>query len=932
MNTEKLKLNHLTIENFKSFKNKSEFEFAPITLLIGQNNSGKSSVLQSVKLLADNFGKDGRNKVELKTFLETKFDAGQLRGRYGNIRNYLSKGSKNNSLKISFEIQDDVLMMDLNVTIEIEIVENQYGTIKEIIVEDKYTKNWIYKFTEGYDSFYFNVNQKHAINIFKDNLIHYEIFLNNIFSAQYDIELEITAIIQQYIESVADEILIHIDYEEIINMAIQYIEIVESFYTIKSETKEKGFHWLNMFFNKGLDIIKYFNEFDKETKETILEFISIFDIESKYNNVDELRTPKLQKDYRKYLIEIFEHLILQEKFKELTINNLGLDYFEKNYENIEIDRNIYFQNNLKIRAGFELLTNREIDFDIESINEKLKIIRDSFINEMNQYIDEKFKSSIPQKVNLFIDHSKIFDDNNYVEIEDIFDFDLLNYTNNLSLFHSINQKEYVNSNMLFSKTGRILEHIKVDTFLNLKHLLSDENEYFVQTVKNKIEYFIDIENPDWDNNLFLIQIEEQILEKLSSIQHRISDDNKIINIFDYLPDLHSMGEGELSQIKYFDYNVQVLLLCSNDMTFFKGLGILPFGFSPDHFLRGNKYNYFSHQDDDDDTMLFILISLLNKLRNNNLTALVRKFDFFENLRILERPIFLRDIYKSTKMDDFYEILLTDEKVRIGLSKLKYSSNKEMSLSYDYFHEIITKSFNQLHNIIRTNFQHDIFYLPAIKTSLNRNISLENLNDPFVQIIREDFRFNNMGAIKIAYTNEFFKLLGKNEMFEIELDNDSARVKFNLKKENGESVNIVDEGHGIAHIGILCHCLNVLGYKNTNQTIVVEEPEIGLHPMFQSKLADILVLAYKNGIQSVVETHSEYIVRKLQYLTAKGDLKKGDVAIYYFNLAENDSDNERFFRIEIEEDGTLTRNFGKGFYDEANNISLDLFFERFGKNN
>jgi AAA15 family ATPase/GTPase len=70
MNTGKLNLNKLTIENFKSFKNRSEFEFAPITLLIGQNNSGKSTVLQSVKVLADNFGKDGRNKIELKTFLE----------------------------------------------------------------------------------------------------------------------------------------------------------------------------------------------------------------------------------------------------------------------------------------------------------------------------------------------------------------------------------------------------------------------------------------------------------------------------------------------------------------------------------------------------------------------------------------------------------------------------------------------------------------------------------------------------------------------------------------------------------------------------------------------------------------------------------------------------------------------------------------------
>ena len=44
----KLKLKKLTLENFRCFKGKHEFEFAPITLLFGGNGAGKSSILKAI--------------------------------------------------------------------------------------------------------------------------------------------------------------------------------------------------------------------------------------------------------------------------------------------------------------------------------------------------------------------------------------------------------------------------------------------------------------------------------------------------------------------------------------------------------------------------------------------------------------------------------------------------------------------------------------------------------------------------------------------------------------------------------------------------------------------------------------------------------------------------------------------------------------------
>ena len=65
-----------------------------------------------------------------------------------------------------------------------------------------------------------------------------------------------------------------------------------------------------------------------------------------------------------------------------------------------------------------------------------------------------------------------------------------------------------------------------------------------------------------------------------------------------------------------------------------------------------------------------------------------------------------------------------------------------------------------------------------------------------------------------------------------------------------------------------------------------------------------------------------MIRKFQYLTAKeADLKKGDVAIQYFF---DKSEQQLPKKIEIGKDGMLTDDLGTGFFDEANNLAIELF--------
>ena len=116
-------------------------------------------------------------------------------------------------------------------------------------------------------------------------------------------------------------------------------------------------------------------------------------------------------------------------------------------------------------------------------------------------------------------------------------------------------------------------------------------------------------------------------------------------------------------------------------------------------------------------------------------------------------------------------------------------------------------------------------------------------------------------------------------------------------------------------------------KYRASTITIEEPEVNLHPKFQSKLAEMFMEAFKSyNISFIVETHSEYMIRKLQTLVAKKELKPDDVAlhyIYHHDEAKRPAGKPQVLQIKIKEDGRLSEPFGSGFFDEADNLAMDL---------
>lgn len=164
-------------------------------------------------------------------------------------------------------------------------------------------------------------------------------------------------------------------------------------------------------------------------------------------------------------------------------------------------------------------------------------------------------------------------------------------------------------------------------------------------------------------------------------------------------------------------------------------------------------------------------------------------------------------------------------------------------------------------------------------------------------------------------------------------------------KNNQTFAVIDEGSGVSNILSVALCLSEAIELNSNKDsiwvnpnntkfIILEEPESNLHPSLQSKLANLISEIYSlTNVNLIIETHSEYLIRKLQYLVATKKVDQSKISINYFSMEQKKK--QQYIQtklINIDSNGTLTDEFGPGFYDEANNLSIDLFLLNNSQNN
>lgn len=138
-------------------------------------------------------------------------------------------------------------------------------------------------------------------------------------------------------------------------------------------------------------------------------------------------------------------------------------------------------------------------------------------------------------------------------------------------------------------------------------------------------------------------------------------------------------------------------------------------------------------------------------------------------------------------------------------------------------------------------------------------------------------------IIIAKEKYNFKICVQKWMEYLNFGTYSLTGSFETLQLNIQNYNISNVGFGISQVlpiivsGII---------KQESEILLLEQPEIHLHPTAQMCMADFLISMALNGRGAIVETHSDHIINRLVRRMMENPIIKKNVKIYFIDQDSN----------------------------------------------
>lgn len=234
----------------------------------------------------------------------------------------------------------------------------------------------------------------------------------------------------------------------------------------------------------------------------------------------------------------------------------------------------------------------------------------------------------------------------------------------------------------------------------------------------------------------------------------------------------------------------------------------------------------------------------------------------------------------------------------------------------------------------------ISYLSNIREE-NLRIYNSSLNTPFIRLLKE---YESLDLKDSEFLNRYIKIFNIGEEIIVKYTLKYQLLRILIKVEENIERELVDFGYGIKQLILILIQIAVLSEKNKRieekydndgqyfkddylkSTLIIEEPESSLHPKWQSKLAEMFVDASnKFNIQFIIETHSEYLIRKFQTLVAQDKINGEKIKLFYLRDPKlRNKEKKQVDTFNINDDGSINyKIFDSGFFDENENLELSL---------
>lgn len=210
---------------------------------------------------------------------------------------------------------------------------------------------------------------------------------------------------------------------------------------------------------------------------------------------------------------------------------------------------------------------------------------------------------------------------------------------------------------------------------------------------------------------------------------------------------------------------------------------------------------------------------------------------------------------------------------------------------------------------------DLLYLPAMRTAeiatskINMNPDVNPLGLMGEYVI--DYYYNHRSdllpetALMRDSTSEtlegqvnywLYKLTG----YKVSVNLDGSEYKVRFVGAQDKILHPHHVGTGVSFVSavlIVCLVSCISG-----GFVVIENPEIHLHPTAQADLIDFIALMTKSNVQVLIETHSDHVFNGIRRLLHGGKLEVLDVNIY--NFKREDNGNSSIRRITLSQQGGI----------------------------
>ncbi|WP_150130889.1 AAA family ATPase [Janthinobacterium sp. LM6] len=245
--------------------------------------------------------------------------------------------------------------------------------------------------------------------------------------------------------------------------------------------------------------------------------------------------------------------------------------------------------------------------------------------------------------------------------------------------------------------------------------------------------------------------------------------------------------------------------------------------------------------------------------------------------------FHKTIYSKVTDDKTGSIIVKRSRCFFDVEvSFSFDSSDDRRMRFGLSSEIIDKVRECLQNLI---------HVPGLRGNPERTYTTTAVGDSFpgrfenyvASIILEWQRSNDPNLRRLI--SDLFDLgltsgISARKINDTEVELRVSRIKCDVDSQITPDVSIADVGFGVSQALPVLVSLLVAA---KGQMVLIEQPELHLHPRAQSKLSEIIARAVKRGVTVVIETHSNILILGIQTLVAANKLTPSDVGLNWFSI-------------------------------------------------